>query len=104
MSRIFTELCAKLAQDLERKGYVGKTIGVKLRYDNFKTVTRDHTIETPTRDPAAIRRAAGICLKRITLDRRIRLLGVRVGTLSRPGADVAAGTAATDTTTFALFQ
>ena len=104
LSRIFTELCAKLAQDLERKGYVGKTIGVKLRYDNFKTVTRDHSIETPTRDPAAIRRAAGICLKRITLDRRIRLLGVRVGTLSRPGADVAAGTAATDTTTFALFQ
>ena len=104
LSRIFTELCAKLAQDLERKGYVGKTIGVKLRYDNFKTVTRDHTIETPTRDPAAIRRAAGICLKRITLDRRIRLLGVRVGTLSRPGADVAAGTAATDTTTFAIFQ
>ena len=104
LSRIFTELCAKLAQDLERKGYVGKTIGVKVRYDNFKTVTRDHTIETPTRDPAAIRRAAGICLKRITLDRRIRLLGVRVGTLSRPGADVAAGTAATDTTTFALFQ
>ena len=104
LSRIFTELCAKLAQDLERKGYVGKTIGVKLRYDNFKTVTRDHTIETPTRDPAAIRRAAGICLKRITLDRRIRLLGVRVGTLSQPGADVAAGTAATDTTTFALFQ
>ena len=104
LSRIFTELCAKLAQDLERKGYVGKTIGVKLRYDNFKTVTRDHSIETPTRDPAAIRRAAGICLKRITLDRRIRLLGVRVGTLSQPGADVAAGTAATDTTTFALFQ
>ena len=85
LSRIFTDLCVKLAGDLQRKGYVGKTIGLKLRFDNFKTVTRDSTIETPTQDAAAIRRAAGECLKRVPLDRRIRLLGVRVGTLSRPG-------------------
>ena len=85
LSQIFTDLCVKLAGDLQRKGYVGKTIGLKLRFDNFKTVTRDSTIETPTQDAAAIRRAAGECLKRVPLDRRIRLLGVRVGTLSRPG-------------------
>ncbi len=85
LSRIFTDLCVKLAGDLARKGYVGKTIGLKLRFDNFKTVTRDRTIETPTQDAAQIRRAAGECLKRVPLDRRIRLLGVRVGALSRPG-------------------
>jgi DNA polymerase-4 len=49
-------------------------------------VTRDSTIEFPTQDATAIRRAAGACLKRVPLDRRIRLLGVRVGALSRPGA------------------
>ena len=86
LSRIFTELCVKVADDLERKGYVGKTIGLKLRYDNFKTVTRDCTIDEPTRDAARIRRAAGECLKRVALDRRIRLLGVRIGSLSKPGA------------------
>ncbi|MGH8617086.1 MAG: DNA polymerase IV [Burkholderiales bacterium] len=86
LSRIFTDLCVRLAGDLERKGYVGKTIGLKLRYDNFKTVTRDRTIETPTGDAAVIRRAAGECLKRVPLDRRIRLLGVRIGALSKPGA------------------
>jgi DNA polymerase-4 len=86
LSRIFTDLCVRLAGDLERKGYVGKTIGLKLRYDNFKTVTRDRTIDTPTGDAAEIRRAAGECLKRVPLDRRIRLLGVRVGALSKPGA------------------
>jgi len=86
LSRIFTDLCVRLAGDLERKGYVGKKIGLKLRYDNFKTVTRDCTIETPTGDAAVIRRAAGECLKRVPLDRRIRLLGVRVGALSKPGA------------------
>ena len=86
LSRIFTGLCVKVADDLQRKGYIGKTIGLKLRYDNFKTVTRDRTIDEPTRDARTIRRAAGECLKRVPLDRRIRLLGVRVGSLSRPGA------------------
>ena len=85
LSRIFTELCLRVADDLKRKGVVGKTIGLKLRYDNFKTVTRDHTIAAPTGDAATIRRAAGECLKRVPLDRRIRLLGVRVGALSKPG-------------------
>jgi DNA polymerase-4 len=85
LSRIFTDLCVRLAGDLRRKGYVGKTIGLKLRYDNFKTVTRERTLDEPTGDAGEIRRAAGECLKRVPLDRRIRLLGVRVGTLSSPG-------------------
>jgi len=42
------------------------------------------TIDVPTRDAKIIRRAAGECLKRVPLDRRIRLLGVRVGALSKP--------------------
>jgi DNA polymerase-4 len=84
LSRIFTDLCVRLAEDLRRKGYAGRTIGIKLRYDNFSTVTRDCTLDEPVADAQAIRRAAGQCLKRVALDRRIRLLGVRVGTLSRP--------------------
>ncbi len=86
LSRIFTDLCVRVAGDLQRKGYAGKTIGLKLRYDNFKTVTRDRTLDAPTQDAGAIRRAAGECLKRVPLDRRIRLLGVRVGALSKVGA------------------
>jgi DNA polymerase-4 len=89
LSRIFTGLCVKLAADLERKGYVGRTIGLKLRYDNFKTVTRDRTLDEPTRDAAVIRRAAGECLKRVPLDRRIRLLGIRIGALSKRGTEAA---------------
>lgn len=82
---IFTRLCEKLAGDLQRKGYEGRTIGLKLRYDDFKTVTRDLTLEQPTADAATIRRAAGACLKRVPLERRLRLLGVRAGSLVRPG-------------------
>ena len=90
LSQIFTDLCVSLAGDLQRKGYAGKTIGIKLRYDNFETVTRDHTIEHATQDAKEIRRAAGDCLKRVPLERRIRLLGVRIGALSPVIADGAA--------------
>ena len=83
---IFTKLCEQLASDLQRKGYVSKTIGIKLRYDNFKGVTRDVTLEAPLDDAVALRRAAGSCLKRVPLERRIRLLGVRAGALSKPGS------------------
>ena len=87
ISGIFTELCSRVAADLERKGYAGRTIGLKLRFDNFKTVTRERTLDEPTRDARAIRRAAGECLKRVPLERRIRLLGVRVGALSQTAGE-----------------
>ncbi|MEJ2176076.1 MAG: DNA polymerase IV, partial [bacterium] len=81
LSEVFTTLCQQLAADLRRKGYVGRTIGVKLRFDDFSTVTRDHSLEAHTDDARVIRRAAGACLKRVALERRLRLLGVRVGAL-----------------------
>ena len=83
LGAIFTSLCERVAADLQRKGYVGKTIGIKLRYDDFKSVTRDQTIEHYTADPKTIRQVAGLCLKRVDLTRRLRLLGVRVGSLLR---------------------
>jgi DNA polymerase-4 len=85
LSAIFTDLCEGVSGDLRRKGYAGRTIGVKLRYDNFMTVTRVHTIADATDEMATIRRAAGECLKRVDLARRIRLIGVRVGGLVRAG-------------------
>ncbi|XHS76457.1 DNA polymerase IV [Burkholderiaceae bacterium UC74_6] len=89
LGRIFTRLCELLAGDLERKGYLGRTIGIKLRFEGFVTVTRDVTLEQPIATAAELRAAAGSCLKRVDLSRRLRLLGVRVGSLSRPGEVVA---------------
>ncbi len=86
LSEIFTSLCQRVAGDLQRKGYVGKTIGIKLRYEDFRTLTRDLTLPDATDDPATIRRAAGACLKRVPLEQRLRLLGVRVGSLQKKGA------------------
>ena len=83
LGAIFTDLCERVAEDLRRKGYVGKTIGIKLRYDDFRIATRDHTIDHFTADAKTIRQVAGQCLKRVALERRLRLLGVRVGKLAR---------------------
>ncbi len=80
---LFSALCQRLADDLQHHGYAGKTIGVKLRYDNFQRATRDQTIDRYTNDAAVIRRTAGLCLKRAPLDRRLRLLGVKVAGLVR---------------------
>lgn len=94
LSAIFTRLVEQLAGDLQRKGYVGRTIGIKLRFDDFKTVTRDMTIESATDEAKTIRLAAGLCLKRVDLARRIRLLGVRVSALRRAGQAMSPASAA----------
>ena len=80
---IFTGLCQQVASDLRRKGYLCKTIGIKVRYDDFSIATRDQTIDLCTGDPVTIRKIAGQCLKRVQLERRLRLLGVRVGKLEK---------------------
>lgn len=82
LSSIFTDLCNRLADDLMRKGYATKTIGIKVKYADFQVITRDLTLPAPLHDGAAIRRAATECLRRVPLDQRIRLLGVRAGSLS----------------------
>ena len=81
LGEIFTRLCEQVAADLQRKGYAAKTIGIKLRYDDFKIATRDQTAAVPTDDARTIRQLAGQCLKRVPLDQRLRLLGVRAGAL-----------------------
>jgi len=81
LSEIFTTLCQQVAADLQRKGYMSRTIGIKLRFADFQAVTRDFTLPAATADAAEIRRAAGECLKRVPLEQRIRLLGVRASGL-----------------------
>ncbi|MPS47426.1 DNA polymerase IV [Methylobacillus sp.] len=79
----FTSLCERVANDLQHKGYFGYTVGIKIKYQDFRTATRDLTLPSPINDAAAIRRAAGACLKRVSLDQRFRLLGVKVSNLVR---------------------
>ncbi len=84
---IFSGLCADVADDLRRQRCRGRTIGIKLRFADFQTLTRDLTLAAATADAAVIRRAAGECLRRVPLERRLRLLGVRVSKLAANGDD-----------------
>lgn len=92
LGAIFTRLCERLADDLQRKGYVAKSIGVKMRRDDFSILTRELTLPMYICDAPAIRHHAGLCVKRMPLDRRFRLLGVRAGQLMRADALPASGT------------
>jgi DNA polymerase-4 len=79
----FTRLCEQVALDLQRKGYLARKIGIKLRFNDFQTVTRDVTLAEPVADARALRHAASQCLKRVELVKSIRLLGVKAGGLQR---------------------
>jgi DNA polymerase-4 len=83
LSARLTALCERVAQDLQAKAYLGRTIGVKLRFEDFETITRDLTVAEPIADVTAILNAARQCLKRVRFDRRLRLIGIRMGSLSR---------------------
>ena len=89
IAQVLARLCQQVAEDLQRRKYSGRTIGVKLRYSNFQIITRDKSLPAATNDAAEIRKAAFECLSRIPLTRTIRLVGVRVGTLYAEGEEPA---------------
>ncbi len=74
-------LCKRVANDLNRKAYQGRTIGIKIRFEDFNTITRDITLGKSVIDATAILSATRNCLRRVKLDKKIRLLGVRVSSL-----------------------
>jgi DNA polymerase IV len=59
----------------------GRTIGIKVRLDDWTTVTRAHTIEAPTCDHDTVLAVASRLLADYAPARPVRLLGVRVAGL-----------------------
>jgi DNA polymerase IV len=81
LTGILVALCDRVAADLQALGVRGRTVGIKLRYEDFRTLTRDHTLREPLDDAAGLLAASRECLRRAPLDRPLRLLGVRVSAL-----------------------
>jgi len=75
-------LCDQVSADLTRRGYAGRTVGIKLRTSDFKSLTRDRTVEHALHRPGDIALLAFECLQRAQAKRPVRLLGVRVGELT----------------------
>jgi DNA polymerase-4 len=72
------ELCASLVAH----GRSGRTIGIKIRLDDFTTATRAHTIEASTSDVERVTAVALRLLAEYAPARPVRLLGVRVAGLT----------------------
>jgi DNA polymerase-4 len=75
-------LARETAQWLQRKRLAGRTVTIKVRYADFTTVTRSHTLSRPTADADVISSWAAELLHRTQAGRRpVRLLGARVNGL-----------------------
>ena len=84
IAKNLAELCREVSKDLKRSGYKGKTVTVKVRYSDFKTVTRAKTLERAVDSVEEIRKAAFDCLGRVELkNKKVRLIGVRAGNLEK---------------------
>jgi DNA polymerase-4 len=73
-----TELSAELCRRLRKRELEGRTIGIKVRLDDWTNVSRSHTVEEPTNDPAVVGPVALDLLRAYDPQRPVRLLGVRV--------------------------
>jgi DNA polymerase-4 len=71
-------LAADVCQGLQRRNMRGRTIGIKVRLDDWTNATRARTIEAWTNDQEAITAIALELLRAYAPPRPVRLLGVRV--------------------------
>jgi len=81
------DMAASLCASLERHARSGRTIGIKVRLDDWTTVTRAHTLDAPTRDAQVVASEALRLLAAYAPPRPVRLLGVRVAGLQRDGEE-----------------
>lgn len=101
LTAVLVNLADKLAQDLARKQRLARTIGVKVRFADFRSLTRDVTSGEIVYSAEEILGAARACLKKIHFEEKgaqstIRLLGIRASHLLTP-ADAAIEQAARET-------
>jgi DNA polymerase-4 len=71
-------LSEELCRRLRSRGLEGRTIGIKVRLDDWTNVTRAHTVQRPTNDPGVVGAVALELLAAYAPSRPVRLLGVRV--------------------------
>ncbi len=86
--RVIRALAAETWEDV-RDGYLVRTVTVKVRFHNFRTHTRAQTLPEPCADPEMLTATALGLLDRFTLDRPVRLVGVRFSNLVKGDGDAA---------------
>jgi DNA polymerase-4 len=84
MEEIVAEQAERLATHLREREVAGRTIGIKVRTDDFATYTRVRSIDRMTNDPATIASVALQLLRENPPRRPVRLLGVKVAGFEFP--------------------
>jgi len=74
-------LTEQLCETLESQQARGRTIGIKVRYADFSTVTRAHSLPAAVNDFHTVWRVAAELLRRLDPPQPVRLVGVRVAGL-----------------------
>jgi DNA polymerase IV len=87
MRAVLREMAAQLCASLERHGRSGRTVAIKVRLDDWTTVTRARTLKAPTRDAEIVAAEALRLLASYAPPRPVRLLGVRVAGLHGDAED-----------------
>jgi DNA polymerase-4 len=78
MESHLAQLAEELCRRLRSRQLEGRTIGIKVRLDDWTNVTRSHTVDAPTNDPTVVGPVALGLLRAYDPPRPVRLLGVRV--------------------------
>jgi len=80
-------IAEKVGADLRQNGKQTRCITVKLRYSDFTTITRSHTLSQSTdTDQVIFQTGDDLMQKALTSERRaIRLIGIEVSSLVEPG-------------------
>jgi DNA polymerase-4 len=87
LRRCLKEQAADIAARLKRRRLGAHTVQVKVRYSDFKTLTRQISVEDPLTEANDIYRLGCVLLGRERLvSRPLRLLGLGVSSLLEPGA------------------
>lgn len=81
-------LADKVTRRMRRRGYVGRTVSVKIRASDFTTITRSYTLSRPTdRCEVLYHHAMRLIPKEYGMRFRVRLLGVRMSHLVKRGSN-----------------
>jgi len=83
LAKTMVELTKETVGDIRERGYRTKTVTLKVRFSDFKTYTRAKTLTQFTDSFDAIKKAAFECLSRLELNKKVRLIGIRLGNLER---------------------
>lgn len=82
LKRILWPLCEKVSARLKKADIAGRTVTLKLKNRDFKSITRSHSLPAPTQLAETLYRTAAPMLEKEATGTRFRLIGVGASELT----------------------